>query len=47
MAYLKSSFLDFQFILPRIAIQANTIQKTIIFINIDKEICPIIETIQA
>lgn len=46
MAYLKSNLLDLQFILPKIATQANTIQKTIIFVNTIVEICPIIEVIQ-
>lgn len=46
MIYPKSSFLDLQFILSKIATQANAIQKTIIFINIVVEICPIIKVIQ-
>lgn len=45
MAHLKSSLLDLQFILPKIATQANAIQKTIIFVNTIVEICSIIEVI--
>lgn len=47
MAYPKSSCLDLQFILPKVAHQAKDIQKTIIFVNTVGEIRPIIEIIQA
>lgn len=45
IVYPKSSFLDLQSILPKIATQTIAIQKIIIFVNTVLEICPIIGTI--
>lgn len=44
--HTKASCLDLQFILPKTAKKAKNIQKTIIFVNSIKEICPLIEIIQ-
>ena len=46
MKYTKASCLDLQFILLKTAKEVKDIQKTIIFVNSVKEICPLIEIIK-
>lgn len=46
MKNAKSSCLDLQFVLPKVATKASDIQKTIIFVNSVSEIRPIIDVFQ-